>query len=159
VLEYRVTKYDPAHRAASGAYRREEWTSFGDIGRSFGGEVLTAEAYRRVEDAYVATALSFWREVGKPELTARGVEAAADGSAPVEGSTVEEARLDELIRGLLREDLWCRLESATYFLHVGWDYYAYVGVPSPCPESCALAASSGLFVEAMVSPHHVRDPE
>jgi hypothetical protein len=50
MFEYRVTKYDPAHRAASGAYR-DEWTSFSDIGRSFGGVILTVEQYQRIEDA------------------------------------------------------------------------------------------------------------
>lgn len=37
--------------------QRDEWTAASDIGRSFGGVILTAEEYRRVEDAYVAVAL------------------------------------------------------------------------------------------------------
>jgi len=36
-IEYRVTKYDPAWRDASGAYIVDEWTSVTDIGRAFGG--------------------------------------------------------------------------------------------------------------------------
>jgi hypothetical protein len=36
VFEYRVTKYDPTRRDARGAYTREEWTSFGDIGQRLG---------------------------------------------------------------------------------------------------------------------------
>lgn len=156
MFEYRVTKYDPAFRDARGVYGRDEWTSFADIGRPFGGEPLTTEAYQRVEDAYVATALAFWAEVGRPTLIARGVEHAKEVRAPAEGSAVDAALLDDLVRRVLREELWCRLESETYFLHVGWDYYAYVGVSEPCLASCALAAASGLFVEAMASPHHPR---
>lgn len=152
--EYRVTKYDPALRDASGAYRKEEWTSFADIGRSFGGEVLTDEAYRRVEDAYVDALLAFWVEEGRPTLVARAVEDEASGLALREGSPVDEADLAPLIRAVLREEVWCRLESETFFLHFGWDYYAYVGLSSPCVASCALATASGLFVETMVSPHH-----
>lgn len=45
--EYRVTKYNLAFRDSSGAYTRDEWISFGDIGRSFDGVKLTAEAYAR----------------------------------------------------------------------------------------------------------------
>jgi nucleoside-triphosphatase len=55
VFEYRVTKYDPAFRDRAGRYLREEWTSVGDIGRSFGGVVLTREEYRRVEVAHVVS--------------------------------------------------------------------------------------------------------
>jgi hypothetical protein len=155
VLEYRLTKYDPAFRDAGGAYLRDEWTSIGDIGRSFGGRLLTADDYARVEDAYVAAALSFWREVGSPRLTARAVERASGRLVLVEAGAVEqEAHLAELTRALLREEIWCRLESETYFLHVGFDFYAYVGVSAPCTASCALAAASGLFVEPFTSPHH-----
>ena len=155
VFEYRVTKYDPAFRDASGAYRREEWTSFGDVGGTYGGEVLTEASYRRVEDAYVCSVLGFWREVGKPTLIARGVEENGSGHrGPAEGSAIDEADLAPLIRAVLREEVWCRLESETCFLHFGWDYYAYVGVSSLCVASCALAAAEGLFVEVMASPHH-----
>ena len=157
LFEYRVTKYDPVFRDASGAYRKEEWTSVGDIGRSFGGETLTEEAYRRVEDAYVDSVLGFWREVGRPTLIAHALEEKPSGARGFrirEGSTVDEADLAPLIRAILREEVWCRLESETFFLHFGWDYYAYVGVSSPCVHSCARATAAGLFVETMVSPHH-----
>ena len=38
-------------RDSAGAYTRDEWTSFGDIGRSFDGVELTRGEYERVEDA------------------------------------------------------------------------------------------------------------
>ena len=43
MIEYRVTKYDPAKRDARGAYLCAEWTWFKDIGRAIGDAVLTAE--------------------------------------------------------------------------------------------------------------------
>lgn len=64
MFEYRITKYDPALRSASGAYARKEWTSRSDIGCSFEGVVLTLAAYQRVEDAYVDVALAFLMESG-----------------------------------------------------------------------------------------------
>jgi hypothetical protein len=36
MIEYRVTKYDPAHRDSTGVYFRDEWTSVSDIGRELG---------------------------------------------------------------------------------------------------------------------------
>jgi len=82
-----VTKYNPRFRKSSGAYTRDEWTSFADIGHSFGGVEL------------------------------------------------------------------CRLEGADAFVHVGWDYYMYVGVPRPCPAACRQANDLGLYVEDFASPY------
>ena len=153
--EYRVTKYDPRLRDSHGAYTRDEWTAFCHIGRAFGGAMLTAEAYRRVEDAYVSVALAFLREAGCHTLVARGVEnAGGSNHAPVEGKRLTLDRLDDLLRRILREEFWCRLEGDHGFIHVGWDYYLYVGVAQECPEARRIAAERGLFVEPCVSPYH-----
>ena len=57
MLEFRVTKYDPAHRDARGVFTREEWTSVSDIGRRFEAGVLGEAEYRRVEGAYATAAI------------------------------------------------------------------------------------------------------
>lgn len=156
MIEYRVTKYDPAHRDARGAYGRDEWTALTDVGRSFGGVVLTAEEYERVEDAYVAAALTFWKEAGRPALIVRGLENAnRSAAAPSEGSAVDgDPQLADVVRSVLREEFWCRLEADGCFVHLGWDYYMYIGVSTACSESLAFAAASGLFVEELASPYH-----
>jgi len=64
VNEYRVTKYDPAFRDKSGAYTKDEWTIFKQIGETFSGVQLTSEEYERVEEAYIQAAMSFLREGG-----------------------------------------------------------------------------------------------
>jgi hypothetical protein len=56
MLEFRITKYNPAFRGEAGASTRDEWTAVSDIGRAFAGAVLTETEYQRVEDAYAATA-------------------------------------------------------------------------------------------------------
>jgi hypothetical protein len=155
VLEYRVTKYDPAFRDSSGAYTRDEWTAFSDIGRSFGGAVLTREEYQRVEDAYVAAALGFLRESGVPSLAVTELEShAGHALAFGEGSILGLEQLEEVIRRALRKELWCRLERPEGFVHIGWDYYMYIGVPHPCPEAEKLAHRLGLFVEEFHSPYN-----
>lgn len=70
-----------------------------------------------------------------------------------EGTSLSLEHLAPVIRGLLREELWCRLEGPAGFLHVGRDYYMYLGVPCPCPSSHELASQSGLFVEEFLSPY------
>src|SRR4051812_49375725 len=61
MYQYRVTKYDPAKRDRWGAYPEDEWISQCQIGQAFGGVVLTAAEYQRVENAYVTAALAFIR--------------------------------------------------------------------------------------------------
>jgi hypothetical protein len=158
VFEYRVTKYDPALRDSSGAYTRDEWTSVGDVGRSFGGAMLNREEYQRVEDAYVAAALAFLREAGVSSLAVAGLE--NHGRVPLlfrDGSVLGLEQIGEVVRRVLREDFWCRLEGTGAFVHLGYDYYMYVGTPHPCPAARVLASGQGLFVEEFHSPYGVRD--
>lgn len=51
--QYRVTKYNPACRDAGGAYQKDEWTDFSDIGKTFSGHILTADEYYEVEKHYI----------------------------------------------------------------------------------------------------------
>ncbi len=154
VFEFRVTKYDPAHRDATGEYTRDEWTSVEDIDQTFGGVVLTKAEYERAEDAYATAAVAFLREAEVPSLAVTGLENAKGVPLPItEGSLIGLAGIDEMVRRLLREEFWCRLEGVGAFVHVGWDYYMYVGVPRPCPSAAALAGQLGLFVEQFRSPY------
>ena len=154
MYEYRVTKYNPAFRTPEGTYTREEWISVRDVGGLFAGIVLTREDYERVESAYVASALSFLREAGLSSLTVRGLE--NHQKQPLtfgEGSTLPLEQVGDAIRLVLREEYWCRFEGADGFVHIGWDYYMYVGVPHPCPTARAEAAKLGLHVEEFRSPY------
>jgi hypothetical protein len=74
-------------------------------------------------------------------------------NAYAEGSSLGLAEVGEVVRRVLREEFWCRLEGAGAFVHVGWDYYMYVGAPRPCPGAEALARQLGLFVEPFRSPY------
>ena len=140
VFEYRVTKYDPAFRDADGAYTRDEWTSVSEIGKSFGGVVLTRDEYERVERAYVEAAMAFLREAEVLSLTIAGLENyAGHPLAFSEGSLLSLEHIAEVIPQVLREAFWCRLEGPEMFLHFGWDYYLYIGVPRQCPQAEYLA--------------------
>ena len=155
MFEYRVTKYNPAHRDSHGAYTRDEWISVSDIGSTFSGEVLTATVYQRTEDAYVTSAVAFLKEAGVPSLQVNGLENHAAHPLPIiEGSSFAVEEAGSVIRQILRSEFWCRLESSLAFIHIGYDYYMYVGVPQACPGAEALAGQLGLFVEPFRSPYH-----
>jgi hypothetical protein len=152
MVEYRITKYDPSLRDANGAYMRRDWISISDIGKSFNGEVLTAEGYQRVEDAYVATVLGFLNESGVATLCVTGLESWGNSSL-VEGQSISCGEVPSILRSLLREEIWCQLESPDAFVPAGHDYYLYVGSSRECSRTERLAAELGLFAERFSSPY------
>jgi len=154
MIEYRVTKYDPALRDAHGAYIADEWILFKDIGRTFGGVVLTEGEYLRVEQAYIKSAIAFLREGGINSLTVEGIENHEGLELEFgEGSVLSLERVGDVIRQILREEFWCRLECQGGFVHFGWDYYMYIGVPHRCPGAELLAEGLGLYPEEFSSPY------
>ena len=155
MFEFRVTKYDPKLRAADGSYARDEWTAISDIGRTYGGVLVTREEYERTEFAYLAAAKAFLEEAAVQVMSIRGLED-PDSRYPQfrEGSTLPVEEIGLLLTLMLREELWCRLEAPQAFVHIGYDYYMYVGVPSPCPFAQRRAAGLALFVEPFRSPYH-----
>jgi hypothetical protein len=154
VYEYRVTKYNPAFRDQSGAYTKAEWTMFSQIGQTFSSVVLTPDEYERVEDAYIQLALSFLSESRVFSMRVAGLENPRKRPLDFQNDSVLPLdRIAGIIRQILREQFWCRLEGRDGYLHFGWDYYMYVGVPQLCPTARAKASELGLYVEEFASPY------
>ncbi len=157
MIQYRVTKYDPRYRDAAGAYKRDEWIMHSQIGEYFVDGVLTEPRYLATENAYIHAAVSFLSESGVDSLAieslenARGYECSALNIA--DGHVCSLLEIADIARLVLRDHLWCKLTGDTAFVHFGWDYYMYIGVPMACPIAIIAATESGLFVESFNSPH------
>ena len=160
MIEFRITKYNPAFRDANGAYRRDEWTSASDVGQSFNGQLLTTAEYQRVEAAYVTSALALLRAAGSTSLRVTGLEyPVSTPPLPLhEGAVVSLAEAAAIVAGVLRDEFWCKLEGPNSFVHIGHDYTMYVGVPIACPQAEDLASRLGLFVESFLSPYREAAP-
>ena len=155
MFEFRVTKYDPRFRATDGSYGRDEWTAVTDIGRTYGGVLVSREEYERTECAYSAAARAFLEEAAVQVVSIRGLEDPNSRYPQFsDGAVIPVEESDSLLALMLREELWCRLEAPDAFVHIGYDYYMYVGVPIPCPFAQRRAASLALFVEPFRSPYH-----
>ena len=162
MMGYRVTKYDPEYRDEAGRFLRHDWISISDI-------AITPEGcaeYLLIEDAYVTAICAFHAKAGAPRLEVLGLEehgissippAAMDDTASrfarlPRDRVTDRAALEDVIRLALREVIWCRLERLPdFYVHFGYDYYAYVGgrrlgLPEGLPAQ--------MFIEAMASPHH-----
>lgn len=156
MFEFRITKYDPCLRSPDGAYARDDWTSIRDVGCVFDGVPLTVAEYERVERAYVDCALAFLRGSGTTVLAVRGLENNDGADVPfVDGDWLSLERVAAMLPRLLREEFWCRLEGDGAFVHIGWDFYMYVGVSVASDAARTLAGESGLFIEPFRSPYGV----
>jgi len=62
--------------------------------------------------------------------------------------------LADVCRLVLREILWCKLESTNgFYIHFGYDYYMYVGSPVSSQRAIDYGKQNGLYVEEMESPY------
>ncbi len=163
-------------------YLEDEWTRVFDVGKSFDGEVLTFENYRKIEDAYVSIILSFGSESGFDMLIvtyletqqlsqnlktqaknlktqAKNLQDIAFNSKLIRKEmALSGDALADVCRLVLREIFWCKLEfGSDFYIHFGWDYYMYVGSSVFCKKSIAYAKQQGLFVEEKESPYSCRD--
>jgi hypothetical protein len=145
---YRLTKYDPLLRDPSGAYTGDDWTMFEQIGQIFDGVRLTLSTYLDVEAQHLLVLASFLEESGTSRVTAVDVENADQTFRVSEGASLPPTEAIEAVRQMLRAEGWCRLiDDDRFYIHVGWDYYLYVGSEDPCERSVALATDRGLFVD------------
>jgi hypothetical protein len=165
MFAYRVTKFDPNQRDVSGAFVPADWTSVSDVGRSIGGKTITKQQCLEIEDSYVEVVrrlLSVSRissmRVKNLEVKSEGNDARFDDDGLAEicarlrdNTLVAGKDLEAVIRGCLREYIWCRLAGPREsYLHFGYDYYMYLGL---LRSASAVAMPKGIFIEDVVSPY------
>jgi len=131
---------------------------YSQVGTEVGGAKLTMEEYVRVEKSYVEAAVGLLAECGVQSVAIDALEHNGRHQAQsfdlVEGQPLSGESLREALRSLLRGDFWCRLmDGERAYIHVGWDYYMYVGVPCAGLSSIEEAQKAGLFIEPFESPY------
>lgn len=135
-----------------GAYETETWTSISDVGREINGHVLGFDEYSAVEDSYIDGFLRFADASGAKCLRVLGLEY---GEGLQEGQELGIDDAADVLRRILRQDAWCRLEAndGSFAVHAGNDYYMFIGSNDPSTDAVEVTGESGLFVESgFVSP-------
>ncbi len=168
---WRISKYDPAFRDANYVYQRNEWTGVTDIGRAFDGTTLEVNTYLATETAHVEAVRAFMADADVDVLTvtnfepSSGIEFLKDCGLPdladlsrrtewlTDGVNLSGLALDETLRLLLRQVLWCRLVHSDRFV-VDIDEYLYVSIGTVADSSRAIARTQelDLFVEKARDP-------
>jgi len=159
--ELRITRYDPDLRDRHGAFGGDDWSSVSDVGGVFGGRRLALPDYLKVEAQHLRVVAAFLDEASVEAMTAHDVESYSAHWWPREGEALSALECVDLVREMLRERGFCRLhaDSNDVYVHVGYDYYLYLGGKVACHKTLRLATAAGLFVDQdFRSPYHV-DPE
>lgn len=149
---YRISKYNPIYRQ-DGIYKKEEWTSMGDIGRIYDNIMFTPEMYLTVEQSYLSVIKSFCEQLNVDFLTVIGLE---DYNCLCGFYNGQEVRLNDILqisRDCLREKYWCKLESKDSFIHFGYDYYLYVGSSMTYENVKKITDCYNLYIEPIPSPY------
>lgn len=161
--EYRVTKYNPSYRNDKGYFMKDDWISYGDIGKKFEGKLLTFEDYLIIEDRYIDAVVKTMDFIKVNSVYVSGLEKGSikydiyttEGMKKLEKKLkvrreVNITEVSDLCRLILRNYIWARIECPKMFVHFGYDYYMYLGIKD---EYTDITKKFDLFVEPMESPY------
>lgn len=155
--KYRITKYDPKKRDAVGRYLdNSEWISFYDVEKN-GHETLTFLEYKKVESKYGEAIKMILKEkkveklkidsLEKYTLTDSFDDLENNISHMEEGLELNLKEVENLIRLILREQVWMNLVSTKVEINFGYDYYMSVKCEEINPIVIQEIEESGLFIE------------
>lgn len=150
MFEYRITKYNPKKRNHLGHYLEiDEWTCFSEVG----GKV-SLEEYEYFEKNYILSASDLLIHAGIMSLQIKGLEDYGKKSPLKENELIPISLLNSCLQSVLRNEFWCKFEFEEGFIHIGYDYYMYIGIPEIDPTIIQNITNRGLFVETFTSPYH-----
>ena len=153
MMEYRITKYNPTNRV-EGVYIVDEWTSYSDIGKVFGGIKLSPDTYLKTERAYIDCCIELIEKANVSCLSLEQVEYYSENiHFPSSISNAQE--ISQVIEACLREQCWLKLIAKDFFIHFGYDYYMYIGCLLPIESVTEIATRHGLYCEHYPSPHNL----
>lgn len=173
MYSWRITKYNPKYRDENGAYKKNEWISFSDIGKIFNGEKLTLNDYIKIESSYIDTIISFIKVLKIPYLIITDLEKYEldndiinkykeiypNAMLNIFNNIKNNAeynidKITHICKLVLREHLWLKLKyTKEFFIHFGYDYYMYICSNVKDDLLIEKIKNIGLFIEDFISPY------
>jgi hypothetical protein len=167
---WRITKYNPQYRDSHGAFLKNEWTEYSDIGTIFNHIKFTYEEYAQIENLYVKAIQCFMNCHNIRSLQITTLEKSKKIDTDIHNTdtmidlfnTIKEKdwlsqnNIEDFCKLILRNKLWCKLiYNEKMFVHFGWDFYMYIGSSLPCTNAISAIQKNGLFVEPFKSPYQM----
>ena len=174
MYKYRISKYDPQYRDQKGAYCREDWTSYSDIGQIYNGKLFSKDDYIKTETLYCNAVLNILKinnvnelvldnlelnfscDEMKQMLQSKGLDLSMKAEMAINslknGDKISISELPLYLKLILRECFWCELTDAASSKRIGFgfDYYIYLYSESILSEELIkIYKQEGLFIEKM----------
>ena len=146
--QFRITKYNPKNRDNSGAYLLDEWTEFSDVGK-----LTNISEYEAVEQQYIESLRALLEENQITYLKPIGLEDYQNLCPFKQDVDIPEHEFSNVFRSVLRSEYWCKFEAKNAYVHFGYDFYSYIGVPKASAKILSSIEKNGLYVEKCHSPY------
>lgn len=148
--KYRISKYKPSMRDEQGRYVINEWTSYSDIGKLYNSKIFNSNEYEYIENKYIQALMMILKDKNIDKLVIRELEKnfstkeieklLIDSNLSLSQtekelfqsikneSEISINQIDAISKLLLRECLWCRLNSPKndLIVEIGYDFYLYI---------------------------------
>lgn len=151
MAEYSISKYRPDLYDEKGCFRRNEWTSFGDIGRAFDNEILSEDEYLRTEQRYIEVAVTLARLSGCSDLIINHLEGKNDikdrfsqllsnkqllraAQNIRQGLRLPISSCSDYLRLCIREYCWAVFTNDLHDFSIDFGYDFYMHVKTSLPE-------------------------
>lgn len=163
--DYTISKYHPELYDDTGCYRRNEWTSVGDIGKTFYNGVLSIDEYMKVEQRYIDVAMTLARLSGCTYLIINGLEGKDSimdlvNSKPnnkqllkiaqkiKQGLRIHISDCADYLRLCIREWCWAVLvnHSHDFSIDFGYDFYMHIHTDLPEPQVEEIVSANNLYL-------------
>ena len=142
---YKITKYKPTKGVRR--FDKNQWTSYSDV-----GNLVSLEKYLVVESDYINTVIEICNCMGIKNFRLSELELYDESFNLFENKKIEISELPDVLKLILREEVWFKLISKNCQFHFGYDYYMYF-VSSKDFSACFDNVSDKLYLEVFRSPY------
>ncbi len=170
MYKYSITKYNPSFKDDENRYLKDDWTAISDIDKTFDGEKLTIEDYRKTEDSYIAAinliidylslpylkvddvirsfSLKMFQDMIKEYRELYTEELIECYSNVKNNDNLNKENIDVFCRLLLREDIGAKVFYPRRMkVFIGYDYLMGIHMSKPLEPIIPLIEEMGLYVE------------
>lgn len=142
-----IVKYVPDGYDESGVYRRDEWTDYSDVGKTFDGKKLSLEEYLEIEKRHIDCAFDIITQSQCKYLTI-GYVADYDNIGYRYKDRIPVERASKVLRDMLRSKVFCVLVNLRrkVVIYVSYDYYMYALCPLEYEGLQGIVNSHNLYL-------------
>ena len=143
----RISKYEENTNVHT-----EEWTSISDIGKRYGNNVLTYDEYLLIENHYLTCIDEIMTAANQATFRIENLEKYSKVQWK-NNQLIDVSNMIRFVRDCLREKCWARLIGENSYVHIGYDFYIYVGVSIDLSTVFSIVKENQLHCKEMVSPY------